>query len=209
MTRYLKSIYSKIFHYDAVRKLKRELDGEDTVLDLGCGWNSPLQYCTVKESLGVDTYDHYLRLSGQKGIHSDYLKRDISELQLQTNSFDVVLCSQVLEHLSKKEGYQILEKMEGWARKKIIVTTPNGFLPKPSYDGNENQEHLSGWTVEDLRRLGFKVRGSSGFNIIRQKCKPTMFWRAVFNMTSLFTPYLPQYAFQLFAVKNIPEEKQD
>lgn len=201
----LKSAYGRIFHYDVVRKLRREIDPNDSVLDLGCGWNSLLQHCDHGYSLGVETYDYYIELSKQRNIHAEYIQEDIRNLDLETGSFDIVLLAQVLEHLPKDEGYRLLKKTEKWARKKVIVTTPNGFLEKAAIDNNEDQEHLSGWTVDELKELGYRVLGSSGFKLIRERCMPKVYWRAMFNMTSVLTPYLPKLAFQLFAVKESSE----
>lgn len=53
----------------------------------------------------------------------------------------------VLEHLSKEEGLKILEKAEKWAKKKIIVTTPNGYFPMEEVDENILERHLYRWTV--------------------------------------------------------------
>ena len=42
--------------------------------------------------------------------------------------------------------------MERVAREKIILTTPNGFLP--TYAGprdNPEEKHLSGWTYDELK----------------------------------------------------------
>ena len=197
------SKYSKIFHFDVVRKLQHEIKESDTVLDLGCGWNSLLQYCKPKYSIGVDSYEYYLQISKEKEIHSEYIHGNFSEMEFEPKSFDVVLCAQVLEHFTKEEGYKVIDQMEKWAKRKVIITTPNGFLKKTSFDENELQEHLSGWTTYDLKRMGFRVRGSSGFKIIRQKCKPTIIWRAVFNVSSMITCHFPKQAFQLFAVKEI------
>ena len=43
--------------------------------------------------------------------------------------------------------------MEKVARKKVIVFTPNGFVPQRPYDGNPFQEHLSGWSVDEIHEL--------------------------------------------------------
>lgn len=197
----VKSLYCKLFVNDLARKLKSEIDAGDTVLDLGCGWNSPLQYCPHHYSLGVDSHDYYIQLSKQSHIHSEYRQADIAGLNFEPESYDVVLLAQVLEHFPKQRGYDFLKKIEPWARRKVIITTPNGFLSKPSCDGNVRQEHLSGWSVGDLEELGYRVQGSSGLKIIREKCRPTIYWRALFNMSSVFTKRLPGKAFQLFAVK--------
>ncbi len=201
-----KKLHKKFFQH-GIEKIKREIGKDVSVLDLGCGWNSPLQYCGQRYSLGVDNFDDYLQISKNKSIHSQYMNADITEVVFEQGSFDVVLCAQVLEHLEKEEGERLLGKMEKWARKKIIITTPNGFMRKDACDGNEFQEHLSGWTADDLREKGFRVRGISGFRVITTRCKPTLFWRRGFDVSSKFTYFFPGSAFQLLAVKDLDQGK--
>lgn len=197
-----KSIHLKIFPH-GLEKLRKEIGKNNSVLDLGCGRNSPLQYCRHRYSLGVDLSEGYLRESKIKGIHSEYMMADITKVYFEPGSFDVVLCAQVIEHITEEEVNKLFDKMEKWARHKIIVTTPNGFLSKEAYDENEHQKHLSGWTIDELEEKGYIVRGISGMKIIRTRCKPSLFWRRIFDITSKFTYFFPRLAFQLLAVKEI------
>ena len=50
-----------------VSVLKEELKDCESVLDLGCGPNSPLQYCTnIKHSVGVEAFQPYLEKTQEK-----------------------------------------------------------------------------------------------------------------------------------------------
>jgi hypothetical protein len=100
--------------------------------------------------------------------------------------------------------------MEKWAKKKIIIFTPNGFLRQEECDGNILQIHKSGWTVKEFREFGFKVYGVNGLKFLRKekaelKFKPVWLWSLISNLSQKVTFYLPELAFQLFAVK----EKKD
>ena len=47
--------------------LKKELKDCQSVLDLGCGPDSPLQYCkNIKHSVGVEAFQQYLDVSQKK-----------------------------------------------------------------------------------------------------------------------------------------------
>lgn len=197
-----KTLHHLLFPH-GIDKIRRSIGRKDTVLDLGCGFNSPLQYCRHLHSLGVDIFEHYIDISRSRGIHSEYLKADISQVDFDHGSFDVVLCAQVIEHFSRADGLALLERMEPWARKKVIITTPNGYLAKDKRDGNEQQEHLSGWTPEDFTGRGYRVRGMSGLKAIRADRGATLFWRRAFDVTSKFTYFYPAIAFQLLAVKDL------
>jgi len=52
-TRIFKNLFPQF-----VDRLKKELEGCKTVLDLGCGPNSPIQYCSVY-SVGVELFEPY------------------------------------------------------------------------------------------------------------------------------------------------------
>ena len=83
--------------------LKKELRGCESVLDMGCGSDSPIQNCNVKFSLGVELFDPYLAESKKKKIHTEYLKADIKSVEFKPKSFDCVMCLEVLEHMTKDE----------------------------------------------------------------------------------------------------------
>jgi len=202
-----KPIYQKIFP-SLVKYLKKELSDCNSVLDLGCGNNSPIQYCNVPFSAGVENFESYLKESQQKKIHNQYLKADITKIDFKPNSFDAVIAIDVLEHLFKEEGYALLKKMEKWARKKIIVFTPNGYVYQDGYDNNPLQEHKSGWSIKELKELGFKIFGINGWKKLRGykasiKYKPTLLWRIISDLTQKIVYYFPKLAFQLLAVKEI------
>jgi hypothetical protein len=192
-------------------QLKRELSGCASVLDLGCGHRSPLKLFNVPFTVGVELFEPPLQESRRKRIHTGCVKADIRAVEFKPKSFDAVIAVEVLEHLTREEGVELLAKMAEWARKKVVVTTPNGYLWQGTYDNNPLQEHRSGWTVKELRGLGFRVRGILGWKGLRGykgsiKYRPAFLWARICDMTQKVTWYWPERAFQLFAVRRITEE---
>jgi len=184
--RIVKTLYKKLFP-SWIKQLKRELYECDTVLDLGCGYNSLIQYCNVPFSVG-ELFEPYLEESKKKGIHNEYIKEDIRKVELKPKSFDAVVLLDVLEHLSEEEGYELIKKMRKWARKKIVIFTPNGLVYQDGYDNNPLQEHKSGWSVEQLEKLGFKVYGINGWRKLRGyksliKYRPRLLWHLISELT--------------------------
>jgi len=132
-------------------------------------------------------------------------------------SFDAVILIDVIEHLTKKDGIALLKKMEKWANKKIIITTPNGFVSQPSVDDNKLQLHLSGWKPQEFINKNYKAYGLAGLKIIRKneipiddktlfssiKWQPKIFWFAIASISQIFTYHLPKLSFQNFYVKKI------
>lgn len=204
---------SKIYRFflpSEVNYIKKELAGCETVLDLGCGKgsNSPLEGLSFTRTLGVDIFEPYLEECRQKKLHSEYIQADIREIEFEDNSFDTVMMLEVLEHFTKDEGIRLLSKCLKWARKKVIISTPNGYLWQDGFDNNPFQEHISGWSVEDLRNMGFSVFGSYGWKRLRgykaiPLYKPRLLWEVISDVTQRVTRYYPGSAFRLVAVKII------
>jgi len=206
-----------IFLPTTVSCLQKELRNCTSVLDVGCGPSSPLQYCkNIKHSLGVEAFRPYLEKSKKQKIHSKYLNKKIEDLNFPDESFDAVIAIEVIEHLPKKLGLEFIKKASRWAKKKVVITTPNGFINQISLDGNKLQKHLSGWTINDFSELGFNCKGLSGLKILRQevqnntmgndltasiKYKPKLLWFIVASISQTFTYYLPTFSFELFCQK--------
>lgn len=208
-----------------IYSLQDALKDCDSVLDIGCGPDSPLQHCKdVKFSVGVEPFKPYLREAKKKKTHSKFINKQAQELRFPEKSFDAVIMTEVLEHFPKKTSQQMLSKMEKWAKKKVIVTVPNGFLPQAGVDDNPLQEHLSGWTVNEFKKRGYRVTGRAGLKSLRKdeqtesrlhggdiyrtmRWQPGVFWYAVSGFSQLFTYFLPELAYGLFCVKTLECEK--
>lgn len=188
--------------------LKKELKGYRSVLDVGPGSDSPLRYFKVPYSVGVDIHEPSILESRKKKIHNSYVIADARNLEFKPDSFDAVVLAEVLEHLDKEEGLRLLSKIERWARRKIVVSTPNGYLYQPALYGNPHQLHRSGWDIEEIIRLGYKAYGMVGL-----RCKPSRFlffplaaWAVVSVLLQSVTYYFPKIAFEVCYVKDKMEK---
>ncbi|MCX6762344.1 MAG: class I SAM-dependent methyltransferase [Candidatus Moranbacteria bacterium] len=223
----MKKLIDKIYHtrfFSSIFRttvfcLKKELRDCESVLDLGCGSSSPLKYCkNIKYSVGVETFKAAIEESKKRKIHTEYIEKKVEEADFPENSFDAVIMIEVVEHLPENIGYAMLEKAEKWAKKKVIVSTPNGFLPQLALEGNPFQKHLSGWSIKTMKKLGFRCRGLSGFKWLRQEAplggagedfmasirlRPRFFWFVIATLSQLITYPFPKYAFEVFCVKKI------
>ncbi|MBU4242294.1 MAG: SAM-dependent methyltransferase, partial [Nanoarchaeota archaeon] len=124
------------------------------------------------------------------------------------NSFDCVLASDLIEHLTKEEGNKLIKMMEKIAKKRVIIFTPNGFLPQGEFNKNPWQVHKTGWTVEEMQKKGYKIIGINGIKSLRKefttiKYKPRFFWTIISDLTQIWTRNHPKYAFQILCIKDI------
>jgi SAM-dependent methyltransferase len=180
------------------------------VLDLGCGPSSPIKFLSGNShSIGVDIFQPSIENSVRKGIHDDYFLTDVRYIEgrVKPKSFDCVVALRLIEHLEKDEGIRLIEMMETIARKKVVISTPNGFVARTQSEGNMWMAHKSGWTVEEMRKRGYTVIGLDGWKRLRGEYGTfrysPMFWSSVSRLTQLFVRNRPENAFAILCVKNL------
>ncbi|MGH7203445.1 MAG: class I SAM-dependent methyltransferase [Candidatus Levyibacteriota bacterium] len=213
--------FNQVFH-TILYCLEDELKDCESVLDIGCGPSSPIKlFKNIKYSIGVETYKPYIQQAKAQKIHNKYYNKNILDLDFPKDSFDAVILVEVMEHMSKSDGKKILKKAEKWAKKKIILTTPNGFFPMGEIDHNKDQMHISGWTTQEFKQLGYDVKGVTGakfmytsenhvhslsdgqFGFDNMRFKPQNISFLVNAFLQIFVYYIPSAAFELFAVKRL------
>jgi ubiquinone/menaquinone biosynthesis C-methylase UbiE len=138
--------------------IQKEITKNDTVLDLGCGimqattdvieyrkTRNPfkdLRVIKCKSLLGCDMWRSYLDVAKK---HFPVIQISMNELdRFVDESFDVVMCLDVLEHLELQEAINAIEHMKRIARKKVIIYTPSSF--------KTNEEHVENvWDLGENR----------------------------------------------------------
>ena len=210
MKKRIYKIYRKIFP-DYQMKLNSLTKDCKSLLDIGCGDSSPIQSFSKRMfCVGIDIFKPSIEKSRKKKIHKEYHKINYSNVEklIKESSFDCVLASDFIEHLKKEEGYNLLKIMERLSKKKVIVFTPNGFLPTGEHEGNPWQVHKSGWTVKEMKDFGYKVYGINGLKGLRKglaeiRFKPRFIWLLISNISQYYTWYNPKKAFHLLCVKEM------
>ena len=179
-----------------------------TILDVGCGSNSPMKAFSGKfYMVGTDAHEPSLEDSRKKGIHNEYCCMTFSELdKFGSRAFDCVVALDVIEHLKKGEGLQFLDDIERIAKKKIIVYTPNGFVSQEEFNDNPWQVHRSGWTVREMRLRGYKVVGIGGLRSLRGeraviRFNPKPLWEIVSFLTQYIVTNYSELAFGILCIK--------
>lgn len=201
-------------------KLLRDGIGEArTILDLGCEDGRLLMLLSDRkkwEVTGVDIFQKNIEEAAKKRIFIKTIKGDIvsvaKKLIRQKAKFDVVFCSQVIEHIDRKKGEELLSLVDKLARKKVIIGTPRGFMEQPEVflGDNPHQIHKSGWSEDDFRNRGYKVYGI-GFGFIwseeglgRTYSKPVAVVAGIISY--IFSPlvyHLPFLAAGILCIKKI------
>jgi SAM-dependent methyltransferase len=192
--------------------LERAVGDADSVLDVGCGSNSPLGRFIRRpgHAVGVDMHEPSLERSRMAGYHDEYRRMDVMRIaeEFGPDSFDAAVAFDLLEHLSMQDGRTLIAAMAEVARHRVVLLTPNGFIPQGEYDDNPLQAHRSGWTPADLHGLGFAVRGINGLRVLRgeqgaPRWRPARLWSGIAAATEPLTYRRPRAAFHLLAVKTL------
>jgi O-antigen ligase/SAM-dependent methyltransferase len=182
------------------------LTGVGSVLDVGCGSRSPLADVRGSfRSVGVDAHRPSIQASRRAQIHDDYLEQQVTELDAEPGSFDAVVLLDLIEHLERDDARALLERAERIARRRVVVSTPNGFVPQDGYGDNAWQVHRSGWTVADLEQRGYRVYGLNGPKWLRgglaRLHRPRLLTGPFSVLLQPFVLRRPRAAFQLVAVR--------
>ncbi len=184
----------------------RELSNLDSVLDLGCGKHSMVPIIpTWIYTIGVEIFEPYYTAAVASQRHKRYISHDILTVEFSEKSFDAVALLDVLEHLPKDKGMMLLNKIEKIARRKVIIFTPNGFLPQDHVDENPYMDHCSGWSVKEFKDRGYKVYGVRGFKSMYHdhEHQDDQADAKIVDLGQVMTYHFPESAFQLFCVKDL------
>lgn len=191
-------LYHKLFpNYSAI--IKKELSGCETVLDLACGYHSQIHTFGIPYSVGVELSGPFLQASKRLGIHNQYIHGDIRKTEFKPKSFDAVIALGAFGTLTKQEGKELLNKMELWAKKKIIITILNQNANRGMHGNNLLKGHEFVWSIRELSDIGFKVRGYGGWKGLKQEYH--FLRNLVSNLTQKMVYYFPKQASGFFATK--------
>jgi hypothetical protein len=83
----------------------------------------------------------------------EFVEQDAIEYLENSYTFDAIICSDGIEHLSKKDGLYLLALIRQKSKSSVI------FTPYGDYMVNENSTHpdthKSGWTETDFEKMGY------------------------------------------------------
>jgi 2-polyprenyl-3-methyl-5-hydroxy-6-metoxy-1,4-benzoquinol methylase len=178
-----------------------------TVLDVGCGygrWGHLVQSNFWEAGLSmppdVDGFDAF-----QANV--DYCKKQNSYRRVWQQSmpsplgdhWDTVLACEVIEHVEQDKVESVISILEGAAKRRIIVSTPNWPYYRPGGDTivgyNDYEAHLSYVPRSFFRKRGYRLLGA-GFgnprNLPSWLIKKLLFGRAC--MLDSLPRFFPSFA---------------
>lgn len=132
----------------------------DSVIDVGCGDGRVTNRLTsFKKVVGLD-----FSKAALKYVKCEKMRCSCAEIPLTDNSFDLVLCNEVLEHLDQETFEKTTKEIKRIARKYVLISVPykqnlNQFKVKCGncgyvYSlGTEAGEHVRSFNDETLKSI--------------------------------------------------------
>ena len=128
------SIRDALYEYYEVLRLCRVLPSE-VVVDVGCGmnWLRKLGFNVI----GIDIAENSC---------ADVIA-DATMLPLRSKSVDIAISVEVVEHLPKERGMEMLKELARVARRCIVISTVN------RYTGKHDPRHVHEYSFFELFRM--------------------------------------------------------
>lgn len=149
---------------DFFKEMKKNILRTNVLVDIGCGIR-PEVFFEPSVHICIEPFKQY------RDIIKPYFPNRSNTLFIKTDaldglknfdddSVDSVFMFDLIEHLTKEDGLDLIKEADRVARKQIVIFTPLGFSPmfyqnkddKDAWglDGIDVQEHKSGWTPDDF-----------------------------------------------------------
>ena len=140
----------------------------------------------------------------------DKVTGDVTNIEkhFKEKEFDAIFALDLIEHLEKEKGEELIKKLIKISGRLIVIYTPNGFLYQKGTENNPYQEHRSGWHVSDFKKYDFEVLGMLGHKFFRGEYhklrSPIILSYIISFLTFYFTnKAYPELDSALLAIKKI------
>jgi len=134
----------------------------ESLLDAGCGEGETIARLggsLPPRVVAIDLSDSAVRFTRRRLPAIEVQQHSVDRLPFAGDSFDLVLCLEVLEHLTDPGA--ALDELRRVGRRDVVVSTPHepwfrlGSLARGKYvrDLGNHPEHLNHWNRRSLRAL--------------------------------------------------------
>jgi ubiquinone/menaquinone biosynthesis C-methylase UbiE len=128
------------------------LENIHNVIDIGCGEGFVINCLGYPKITGVDISGNALRIAKEKNPECNFCSGSIYEISFKENSFDLVIATEVLEHLEKPEF--ALQEIRRISKNYCILSVPNEpyframnfFRGKNMTRFGNDPEHVQNWS---------------------------------------------------------------
>ena len=121
---------------------------------------------------GIEGHATYLT-ELHRFLYNDIHIGDACELLPKLPAYDLIFMGDIIEHLEKPKGQELLQVAVAKANKAVIVSTPKFETAQEGLCANELERHRSLWSTRDFRKLsGSSVKTVDGATLLAVIAKP-------------------------------------
>jgi len=184
--------------------LSKHITENIIILDAGCGGGFLVNKYIDKDCriYGLDISFNYLKIAMEKDRASDFIQGDVSRLPFRDKSVDILICSEVLEHVGDPE--EVMKEIKRVTKKLFISTVPTlpATLDLIRLKMQKNRLYMPGkghlrcFQIDSylgcLRRNGFRIKSVQPIGFLWWIFSWTFFngflnWKFIFRMDALFS----------------------
>lgn len=215
--RFDRNIFAHLMRYfkaiEIMIELSKKLSRPIKVLDVGCGevyipriFNSSYKEKKseiVREYVGMDSDLNMINSCGVKVPKSfpiELFNLDITKFPypFENDSFDLVICLEVLEHIQPEFIPTVLSEMKRIGQGLVLIATPN----RDGRSGDLPEHHYFEWSFneirEEIKKVGMEVLFYAG---IYSQLDVVKRWLGKQEYKDVLTKYDKMFASILFAMK--------
>lgn len=177
-----------------------------TILDCGCGKGINGYLMRVTRDLagatliGQDINSYYINFCKTHKIYDKLVNHYLPELPFKDKSIDFLICTEVIEHLVRKDGELLYKEIDRVCRGRALLTTPNVYFD--TVPGTTEDSHHSLWSSDDFRLHGYKVYGFGLKVPLLQSDKLLRIKQALYFLCTPLSYFIPELGAGLICVKD-------
>lgn len=153
----------------ALEELARDLPPDAAVLDLGCGAGIPAARWLAGRGFvvtGVDVSERQLELARELVPLANFVKADMTELEVEPETFDAVVAFHSIIHVPRDEHQALLGKIHTWLRPGGLFLATLAIAEADDEDPDwEGWGAPMRWSHHDAE-TNRKMLGDAGFEIV-------------------------------------------
>ena len=167
--------YTKVFKKNpnyliVLKKFVKDIPKGTKVLDAGCGTGVPVAKFLSKklDVIGIDISSKMIQLARKNVQNAKFKKMSLTNINLKSNSFNLICCFFALFHVKKSEIPKVIKKFYSLLKKEGLLIISLG-------EAKKNKEEISTFFKERIYYAGMKQKNleriikKAGFKVIYTK----------------------------------------